>query len=248
MENSKMSFYDWFLAIHLMTATKMNISALELQRQLGHKFYEPIWAMAHKLRRVMGKRDSLYKLEGFSELDEGYFSNSKHFKKDEFTGKYEKLKPGKGSQKKSNVVVMNSYGRIDPRQQKNNNKPYTKPKYLKMSVVEKLNSTIINHEVEKNCLDVVLKTDDNNIYNKLSKVVKGHMPHNVSKVSSGKILPWVHKAISNSKGILYAIHHGVSGDYLQNYLDEYCFKYNRRFFGEKLFERLLITCVSNTWY
>jgi len=63
----------WFIVMHLLTTTKKSFSALELQRQLGHKYYEPIWAMLHKLRAVMGKRDSKYQLDQIIELDEGFF-------------------------------------------------------------------------------------------------------------------------------------------------------------------------------
>jgi ABC-type bacteriocin/lantibiotic exporter with double-glycine peptidase domain len=40
MENSKLSFHIWYKAMHLITATKNNISAVEVQRQLGIKNYE----------------------------------------------------------------------------------------------------------------------------------------------------------------------------------------------------------------
>lgn len=81
--------------------TKKNFSASELQRQLGHSTNNPILAMLNKLCEVMGKRDSEYNLEGFIELDEGLFSTetSKDEKKD-------KLRRGRGSQKKSKVLVM----------------------------------------------------------------------------------------------------------------------------------------------
>lgn len=39
-----------FIAMYLLTATKKRISAAELQRLLGHKRYQPIWEMMHKLR------------------------------------------------------------------------------------------------------------------------------------------------------------------------------------------------------
>jgi len=42
MKNSKLPFQYWFIAMHLMTATKKSISALEVQDQIGHKYYEPI--------------------------------------------------------------------------------------------------------------------------------------------------------------------------------------------------------------
>ena len=61
------------LCIELMTLTKKSFSALEMQRMLGHKRYEPIWFMMHKIRRVMSKRDEKYQLKGSLEFDEGFF-------------------------------------------------------------------------------------------------------------------------------------------------------------------------------
>ena len=60
MHGSQLPLRYWFIAMHLLTSTKKSFSALELQRQLGHKYYEPIWGMLHKLRLCMGKRDSQY--------------------------------------------------------------------------------------------------------------------------------------------------------------------------------------------
>lgn len=47
MYGSKLPFMYWFIAMHLLTATKKSISAAELQRQLGHKRYQPFWDMMH---------------------------------------------------------------------------------------------------------------------------------------------------------------------------------------------------------
>ncbi|MEI6859781.1 MAG: transposase, partial [Shewanella sp.] len=41
-------------------------------------------------------------------------------------------------------------------------------------------------------------------------------------------LPWVHIAIGNLKAFLLGTFHGVSGKYLQEYLDEFCYRFNRR--------------------
>ncbi len=73
MHGSKLSFQYWFIAMHLITSTKKSFSTKEIQRQLGHKRYEPIWAMVHKLRSVMGLRDEAYQLNEEIELDEGFF-------------------------------------------------------------------------------------------------------------------------------------------------------------------------------
>lgn len=75
MQESKLPFRHWFIAIHLLTGTKKSYSALELQRQIGHKYYEPIWYMAQKLRLTMGSRDRKYQLEKIVELDEGFFES-----------------------------------------------------------------------------------------------------------------------------------------------------------------------------
>ena len=40
-----------------MSATKKGFSDKEMQKQLGLKRYEPVWAMMHKLRKEKGKRD-----------------------------------------------------------------------------------------------------------------------------------------------------------------------------------------------
>ena len=97
MENSKLSYQYWFIAFHLMTATKKTISALELQRQIGDKYYEPIWVMMHKIRLVMVKRDNQYKLSEELEADESYYSTRYIQQEDQFTCVKGELKRGKGS-------------------------------------------------------------------------------------------------------------------------------------------------------
>ena len=67
MENSKLSYRNWLTCLYLMVLTKKGFSALEMQSILGHKRYEPIWLMMHKIRIQMGQRDNLYKLDGFVE-------------------------------------------------------------------------------------------------------------------------------------------------------------------------------------
>lgn len=250
MENSKLPYQYWFIAFHLMTSTKKTISALEMQRQLGHDYYECIWAMMHKIRLVMGKRDDLYKLSDESEIDESYFSTKYIFESDEFTGQQEKLKRGKGSQKKTSVLVMASQKKIIRKELKRDQDPsYNLPKFLKMKVVE--NGTIeeIKTTTEKSLDDnSSIKADKAKSYPKAFRKYEKVELYDMSKHESGKILPWSSKAITNSKNLLKAIHHAIEASYLQNYLNEFCFKYNRRYFGEKVFDRLLIAAVSFVWY
>lgn len=250
MENSKLSYQYWFIAFHLLTSTKKTISALEMQRQIGHKFYEPIWAMMHKIRRVMNKRDSKYKLEENVELDEGFYSVGYTFEIDEFTGEKEELKRGKGSQRKAKVLVMASYDKENVFNEKSEKyRIKTRAKFLKMVVIDDLTSNTINAETQK-AIDEnsTVITDNYKSYAKLKEIVKEHKVYNSKNYDCEKILPWVHKAITNSKNLLKAIHHCIKEPYLQNYLDEFCYKYNRRYFNERVFDRLIIASVSNTWY
>lgn len=54
LEASKLTYQYWIYAIYLMTMTKKSISALEMQRQLDHKRYDPIWAIRHKSKSHNG--------------------------------------------------------------------------------------------------------------------------------------------------------------------------------------------------
>lgn len=49
MESSKLPFRYWLYSIFSISESKKTVSALELQRTLGHKRYEPIWLMSHKI-------------------------------------------------------------------------------------------------------------------------------------------------------------------------------------------------------
>ena len=239
MHGSQLPFRYWFIAMHLLTSTRKSFSALELQRQLGHKYYDPIWAMLHKLRQAMGARDELYQLKGSLELDDGFFSTDT---KEE--DKNQPLKRGRGSQRKSKVLVMAESEPVEGQKTKKG-KP-RKVGHIKMLVMEDLKSDTVTELVEKNVSDESkIDSDDSTSYNKLAEVVEEHKPQVVAKEEINKVLPWVHLAISNAKRMLLDVYHHMSPLYLQSYLNEFCYKFNRRYFGEKLFDRLLMACVSH---
>lgn len=214
-----------------------NFSAKEIQRQLGHKRYAPIWHMVHKLRAVMGKRDEQYVLAGAIELDEGFFSTEIPEEK-----KQEKLKRGRGSQKKTKVLVMAESQMIEsPKEGK-------KPKrvgYLKMKVIDDLKAKTIDEVVQNSVSEKsTLHTDDSTSYVNLHGFVESRQSEVIPKDKIGEKLPWVHIAISNAKRQLLNSYHNVKPEFLQAYLDEFCYKFNRRYFGEALFRRLLVASVT----
>jgi transposase-like protein len=235
MENSKLSFQFWYTAMHLMTATTKNIAALEMQKQLGHKYYEPIWEMMHKLRRAMGNRDEKYMLQGDIELDEAFFAVNTPTDGDE------PLKRGAGSERKAKVLVMaESTPVAEP---KKGRKRY-KCGHFKMLVIEDMKAETIDREAESGIMpESEVRTDNSKSHKGLNKIVKRHEAKTLPGKEGCKMLPWVHTAISNAKASILATYHGVSAEFLQNYLSEFCFKLNRRYFGFRVFDRLVVAAT-----
>jgi len=244
MQASNLPFRHWFIAIHLLTSTKKTFSTLEVQRQIGHKFYEPIWYMIQKIRMTIGSRDSKYLLDKIVELDEGFFESVDTEKDDD--EKTTPKKRGRGSQKQTTVMVMASTVHVFNKIKKYN-KP-TKFRYERMLVVDNLKGQTVGEKVSGNIkYDSVVKTDNYSSYSKIKEHVWCHISQNVSPKDATKVLPWVHTMISNAKRILLGVHYMISKKYTQNYLDEFCYKVNRRNFGDQLFDRLLIACVTTNY-
>jgi len=152
MEQSNLPLRYWMICIELMTLSKKSFSALEMQRMIGHKRYEPIWYMMHKIRRVMSKRDEKYQLKGCLEFDEGFFErvDNKEDIKDKkaiLTPKDTKNKRGRGSERQAKVLVMVESEPSIKAPKKG--KPDRKVGYLKMVVMENLQAETINQKVKK---------------------------------------------------------------------------------------------------
>lgn len=239
-ENSNLPLRKWYLTMAFMSFSKKGLSAKEIQRQLGHARYRTVWSMMHRIRVAMGKRDDLYKLDGMVELDEGYFPTE--------TSKKERqnLKRGRGSQKQTNVAVMAESVPLEDIETGTKSKQC---RYFKMKVLPNHLSEGINELVSEN-LDskCIVFSDKSTSYFDIAKYVEVHVTEKSSKETTVKSLPWVHIAISNAKRNFLGIYHKINGKYLQTYLDEFCYKLNRRYFGDKLFDRLAIAMADNYWY
>lgn len=236
MQSSKLSFRMWFSAMIFMSYSKKGISALEMQRQLEHKFYEPIWAMMHKIRVSMGKRDDMYNLEDMVEFDEGYFT-VETTEKDK-----ENLKRGRGSEQQVNVAVM---AESTPLEDIETGKKSSSCKYFKMKVLKTHQAQEINEVIKDNIEEkTILFSDKSTSYVDIEKYVEAHLTEKSTKETTKTTLKWVHIAISNAKKTFLGVYHKMKGIYLQNYLDEFCYKLNRRYFGPYLFNRIAIALVT----
>ena len=117
--------------------------------------------------------------------------------------------------------------------------------FIKVQVIPNLQAETIDDKVATNISDKsTLITDDSTSYTNLEKLVKKHQPQVIPKEKVGEILPWVHLAISNAKRMLLDIHHNIKPEFLQSYLDEFCYKFNRRYFGGAMFDRLLMVSAT----
>lgn len=75
-DSSKLALTVWFLAMHLLTQAKNNVSALELMRQLGVS-WRTAWRIKHKLMQVMAERESRRQLSGRVEIDDAYLGGER---------------------------------------------------------------------------------------------------------------------------------------------------------------------------
>jgi transposase-like protein len=231
MENSRLSFKKWFLIMYLMSATKKGFSACELQRQVGHKRYQTIWTIMHRLREAMGKRDKKYQLKGMVEFDEGYFTVETS-KKDN-----ESLTRGRGSERKQNVAVMSESTYLEDIE---TGKVSKQCRFFKMKALSTHKSEEIDQTVASSInQDTVLFSDKSTSYVNMDNIVEAHIMEKSSTETTVDSLKWVHIAISNAKRNFLGVYHKIKGKYLQNYLDEFVYRLNRRYF-KTLFIRLLV--------
>lgn len=232
MHGTKLPLMYWFVAIHLLTSTKKSISASEMQRQLGHKRYQPVWEMLHKLREAMGKRDSRYSLSGEIELDEGFFTV-------DYDANAQRHR-GRGSEAKTKVLVMAESRETEGSKRKGVSKQVG---YIKMQVIPNLKADTIDEALMGSVEpETALTTDGSNSYTHFGEMVDGHRSQVIPPKEVGKVLPWVHIVISNAKREILDVFHSVSGELIQNYLNEFCYRFNRRYCDK--FERLMVSSVE----
>jgi len=71
-----------------------------------------------------------------------------------------------------------------------------------------------------------------------------HDRHPVGKQKAHVILPHVHTFISNLRSFVMGTYHGLDETHLQQYLDEFCWRFNRRKRHHEMFDRLLLACLE----
>jgi len=237
MQSSKLSFLIWYKTMFLLTTTKKGFSSKEIQRQLGLKRYEPVWAMVHKLRKAMGNRDDRYTLEGMIEMDEGYFTIEAS------ENAHKTQKAGRGSKTKSNAMIMAESTILEDIE---TGKVERHCRYFKAKVLEdhKADGTDATFENAIDKEQTIVFTDKSTSYVNIADYVELHISEKSDETTTKETLKWVHITISNAKRNFVGTYHKIKKKYLQLYLNEFVYKLNRRYFGEKIFDRLVIANIT----
>lgn len=228
----KVPVSTWYLAMAFTSFSKKAIS-VELQHQLNHPKYDKIWLLMRKIRSAMRKRDALCQLASEVEFDEGYFEwlhqKSLYFKR------------GKGSQRQVPVSVMVE---SSPLEDIETGIKSICCRCYKMKVLGNGVNQIIEESIyEKSFVFSDKSTSYVNIFNH----VDVHIIAKSDNITNKNYLPWVYIAISNAKRTLLGIYHKVKGKYLQNYLDEFCYKLNKRYYRNNRFNKLVLDIANSYW-
>jgi transposase-like protein len=219
MHQSKLSLMNWFWAIYLTTHDKRGHSALALSVKLRIN-YRSALLLIRKIREAMKQQDAHYMLSGLVEMDDGYF------------GAPQKGKAGRGTTKAKVVVALT-------KDKKDN------PLFLRMQVIESVSIEEI-HRVANQCIakGATILSDGHTSYKHLKDIGYQHISKVYYKEDKEDFLKYLHKIISNAKAFIQGTYHGLGKKYLQTYLDEFCYRFNRRFFPNELYGRMVNACLS----
>ena len=108
--------------------------------------------------------------------------------------------------------------------------------HLSLEINETIKESIDNQSI--------VFTDKSTSYVDIADFVELHITEKSDKETTKETLKWVHITISNAKRNLLGNYHKIKRKYLQLYLNEFIYKLNRRYFGDKLFERLIIANIT----
>ncbi len=119
------------------------------------------------------------------------------------------------------------------------------PLYVKMRVVENMKAEAILKTAEE-CIapGSKISADLYRSYNILEQKDYELVVQKFDPVENPDHLHWIHTIISNAKAFIAGTYHGLGRKHLQRYLDEFCYRFNRRKFAGELFNRLLNACIS----
>jgi transposase len=224
-EKSTTSLRLWFYAMYLMGSTRCGISAKQIQRETGVT-YKTAWRMFKQIRSLMSEAD--LQLEGPTvEMDETYMGGKR---------KSGKGRPMRGDKTKTPVVgIVERKGRVVAK-----TVPHVGGDQLMGLVREHILPASMVYTDELKSYGGIEALRDKNDVTKPA----GYQHRRISHSSKVYVMGDIHTNTiegfwSLIKRGIGGVYHAVSQKYLQTYLDEYTYRYNRRDQGNLLFKSIL---------
>ena len=215
-EKSSTSLRLWYYAIYLMSSTRCGISAKQIQRECGVT-YKTAWRMFRQIRTLMSEELSL---EGEAvEMDETYMGGRR---------KYGTGRPMRGDKTMTPVAgIVERKGRIVAR-----------------AVRDVKGSTLLGMVRDYVMPASTIFTDELKSYDGIKHMPAGYKHRRIKHSARVYVRGTVHTNTiegfwSLVKRGIGGTHHAVSQKYLQSYLDEYAYRYNRRDMGNLIFTSML---------
>lgn len=220
LHHTKISLQKWFLAMHMITSGKKWFAALQLHRELWVN-YKTAFRMFHTIRNIM--LDDMEKLDGIVEIDEAFITNQK---KSPFSAN--KTKQGRSTENKS--VIMALYSR--------------KSKKIILRNVEKVDEKTTLWIIKKFVkVGARIMTDEWTSYANLRLHWYIHWTTNHKSWEYAKSFD-IHSNMPETfwaflKGWLGVVYQGVSEWWLDNYLNEFSWRFNNKDNVADLFDYVL---------
>ncbi len=197
---------------------------LYLQNQLGLGSYHTAWLIGHKIRQAMFQRDHIYTLGGTVEMDEILIGGKQSLEE----------RRSKGDNKTPFLIAVEENSNGGPR-------------FLSFEELETIYEEHVVPAIKKNVrAGSKIKSDDGSgVYVKAQKEGYKH-ERSVEMKEPEKThehLKWINIITSNLKRYLLSTHHGVFPKYRKAFLAEFAYRFNRRYWPNQAFDRLLYACI-----
>lgn len=220
-EKSSTKLRLWLYAMYLMSSTRCGISAKQVQRETGVT-YKCAWRMFKQIRSLLSED---FRLEGSSvEVDEMYHGGRRK------GGRGRQLLGDKGKTPVVGVVERSTKDRIG--------------KVYAVTTQDVKKATVMEVIKEKVMPKSMIFTDDFAIYDDLDRHRNEYAHRRINHSAKVYVMGDVHTNTiegfwSLVKRGIGGVYHSVSSKYLQTYLNEYSFRYNRRDCGNLIFHDVL---------
>ncbi|MGI8707705.1 MAG: IS1595 family transposase [Actinomycetota bacterium] len=202
----------WFYAIFLMSSTRCGISAKQLERELGVT-YKTAWRIFNRVRKLLQDPDDDLPLRGHVEIDEFFHGGRRRS-----SARWKNKTPVLGMVERGGRVVA--------------------------TTMEHANKATIYPHIQRRVLpSATIYTDEAGYYDSLHKH-HGYTHKRIKHALEIYVAGDTHTNTIEGFWSLLArgiagVYHSVSAKYLQDYLNEYSYRYNHRDDSKPMFQGLL---------